>query len=177
MKNKFILLFIFIIFVNFSAYSSGKPPFENIIIQEIPAVYKEIIFEDYSGNKINLNSYNNEIYLINFWATWCLPCKKEIASLDELHNINIEEIKIFPINIEDHNKYRSQKFFQNLEIKNLSIYFDTNSNLANLFRLRGIPTTIILNKNKQEVARILGVLDFSDKNFINWVKGLNNDTF
>ena len=173
MKNKFILFLFFIFFYNFSAYSSVNPPFENIILREVPKAYNnKIIFADYDGNIVNLNSYNNEIYLINFWATWCLPCKNEMSSLDKLNNV--KEIKIFPINIENHNKYKSQIFFKTLEIKNLSIYFDPSSNLAKLFRLRGIPTTIILNKNKEEIGRVLGELDFSDENFINWVKEANN---
>ena len=50
-----------------------------------------------------------------------------------------------------------------------SIYFDSNVKLANLFRLTGVPTTIILNKNKNEIARILGPIDFSDQKFINWL--------
>ena len=173
MNNKSIFFFIFIIYVNFSAQASVNPPFENIVLHKKPINYKEINFIDYDENKINLNSYNNQIYIINFWATWCLPCKKEMPSLDKLYS-SVKEIKIFPINVDYKDKYKSQKFFKDLEIKNLSIYFDINSDLVNLFRLRGIPTTIILNGKKEEIARILGEIDFSNKKFINWIKEINN---
>ena len=176
MKNKFIFFFIFINCINSSVYASVNPPFENIILHKKPINYKEIIFVDFYENKIDLNSYNNEIYILNFWATWCSPCKKEMPSLDNLYS-SVKEIKIFPINVDNKDKNKSQTFFEDLEIKNLSIYFDVNSDLVNLFRLRGIPTTIILNKKKEEIARVLGEIDFSNKNFINWIKEINNINF
>ena len=61
-----------------------------------------------------------------------------------------------------------------LEIKNLSIYFDIETNLVNLFRLRGLPTTIILNKDRKEIARVLGAVDFSDQRFIDWINSVSN---
>tara|TARA_B100000287_G_scaffold177604_1_gene167646 strand:- start:574 stop:1104 length:531 start_codon:yes stop_codon:yes gene_type:complete len=175
-KNKLIFSFIFIISINFSVYASANLPFKNIIIHKKPISYEEIVFIDYDENKINLSTYNNEIYILNFWATWCLPCKKEMPSLDKLYN-KYKKIKIFPINIDNKDKYKSQTFFRNLEIKNLSIYFDANSNLAKLFRLQGIPTTVILNSKREEIARILGEIDFSDKKFINWIKEINNASY
>jgi Thiol-disulfide isomerase and thioredoxins len=171
-KIKFIFL---IIFVNFSTFSVAASPFDNMILHEKPINYEKIVFEDYDGNTINLKDHNDEIYIINFWATWCLPCKKEMPSLDKLNDIT--KIEIFPINVDYKDKNKSKIFFKSLNIQNLSIYFDRDSNLVNLFGLRGIPTTIILNKKKQEIARILGEIDFSNESFINWVQEVNTINF
>ena len=168
MKNKLVFIAIFFILFNFSAKGAIEPPFKNMLVLKNPKLYNQITFEDYDGNLINLNNFNNKIYILNFWATWCAPCKEEMPSLDKLQGS--QDVKIFPINVEKHDKYKSQIFFKNLKIKNLSIYFDSNVKLANLFRLTGVPTTIILNKNKNEIARILGPIDFSDQKFINWLK-------
>ncbi len=168
MKNKLVFIAIFFILFNFSAKGAIEPPFKNMLVLKNPKLYNQITFEDYDGNFINLNNFNNKIYILNFWATWCAPCKEEMPSLDKLQGS--QDVKIFPINVEKHDKYKSQIFFKNLKIKNLSIYFDSNVKLANLFRLTGVPTTIILNKNKNEIARILGPIDFSDQKFINWLK-------
>ena len=168
MKNKLVFIAIFFILFNFSAKGAIEPPFKNMLVLKNPKLYNQITFEDYDGNFINLNNFNNKIYILNFWATWCAPCKEEMPSLDKLQGS--QDVKIFPINVEKHDKYKSQIFFKNLQIKNLSIYFDSNVKLANLFRLTGVPTTIILNKNKNEIARILGPIDFSDQKFINWLK-------
>ena len=167
MKNKLVFIAIFFILFNFSAKGAIEPPFKNMLVLKNPKLYNQITFEDYDGNFINLNNFNNKIYILNFWATWCAPCKEEMPSLDKLQGS--QDVKIFPINVEKHDKYKSQIFFKNLQIKNLSIYFDSNIKLANLFRLTGVPTTIILNKNKNEIARILGPIDFTDKKFINWL--------
>tara|TARA_Y100000588_G_C13630794_1_gene659451 strand:+ start:95 stop:613 length:519 start_codon:yes stop_codon:yes gene_type:complete len=167
MKNKLVFIAIFFILFNFSAKGAIEPPFKNMLVLKNPKLYKQITFEDYDGNFINLNNFNNKIYILNFWATWCAPCKEEMPSLDKLQGS--QDVKIFPINVEKHDKYKSQIFFKNLKIKNLSIYFDSNVKLANLFRLTGVPTTIILNKNKNEIARILGPIDFTDQKFINWL--------
>ena len=167
MKSKLVFIFIFLILFNISTKAAIEPPFKNMLVLKNPKHYKQITFEDYDGNFINLDNFNNNIYILNFWATWCAPCKEEMPSLDELQSSS--DLKIFPINVEKHDKYKSQIFFKNLKIKNLSIYFDSNIKLANLFRLTGVPTTIILNKNKNEIARILGPIDFTDQKFINWL--------
>ena len=92
-----------------------------------------------------------------------------MPSLDKLQS-TFKEVKIFPINIKESDKRNSEIFFKDLNINNLQIYFDIDSKLANIFWLRGIPTTIILNKNRQEIARIVGDADFEDEKFIKWLK-------
>ena len=169
-----IIKIIFLLFITIPNISNAatKPPFENIIVSKHPIEYEEIVFKDYDGNTINLRDQKGQIYFLNFWATWCLPCKEEMPYLDKLQNVN--GIKVFPINIEKNKKLKTQMFFKSLEIKNLSIYFDIENNLVNLFRLRGLPTTIILNKDKKEIARIIGAADFSDQKFIDWLNNFSN---
>jgi len=168
--NKFLIYIIFFVNLSFFANASTEIPFPNMFVSKVPITYKEEIeFKGFEGKAINLSNYNNEIFLLNFWATWCAPCKKEMPSLNKLQS-NFKEIKIFPINIQESDKKKSEIFFKNLKINNLQIYFDTNSKLANIFWLRGIPTTIILNKHKQEIARIVGDADFENEKFVKWLK-------
>ena len=65
------------------------------------------------------------------------------------------------------------KFFEDLDIKNLKIYFDSPITLAKKFKLRGIPTSIIFNKDGLEFARIIGSIDFEDEKFIRWLSKYN----
>ena len=67
----------------------------------------------------------------------------------------------------------SPKFFIDLNIKNFEPYFDPPTTLAKMFTLRGVPTTILINKEGQEFARIIGSIDFEDTNFVNWIKKYN----
>ena len=153
------------------ALSKDKPPFKNILVLDKPKIYKEIIFQDREGNKIDLNSVNtDEIYILNFWATWCAPCKDEMPSLDKLQVK--DGVFIFPINMEEKNLNNIDKFYKDLNIKNLDTYFDDGLKLVKVFALRGVPTTIILNEKKEMVARISGSIDFADEKFISWLKSI-----
>tara|TARA_Y100000741_G_scaffold302825_1_gene244571 strand:+ start:3303 stop:3842 length:540 start_codon:yes stop_codon:yes gene_type:complete len=171
MNSLKIKIFIFIIFQLFFTTSlsnaSTKVPFDNIIINKKPINYKEIIFEDFSGNIINLKNFGNSVFVLNFWATWCAPCKKEMPSLEILNQIN--GIKVFPINLEKKDTNKTKKFFDNLNIKNLNIFFDPKLKLVEIFKLRGVPTTIFLDRDKKEFARVLGFADFSDIKFKKWI--------
>ena len=172
--NKIIKITVVVFFLLISNIVNAviEPPFKNIIVSEHPIEYKNILFKDYDGNTLNLRDQKGQIFFLNFWATWCVPCKEEMPYLDKLQNVN--GINIFPINIEKNNKLKTEIFFKSLEIKNLSIYFDIEGNLVNLFRLRGLPTTIILNKDKKEIARVIGAINFSDQRFIVWINSVSN---
>ena len=164
-------LIIFSILVINAAFSKEKPPFKNILVLDEPKVYKEIIFQDKDGAQIDLKSINtDEIYILNFWATWCAPCKDEMPSLDKLQQK--DGIFIFPINMEEKNLKNTNKFYKDLNINNLNTYFDNGLKLVKVFALRGVPTTIILNKNKEMVARISGSLDFADDKFVTWLSSI-----
>ena len=154
-----------------STFAKEKPPFKNILSLDKPKTHKEIIFHDRDGSIINLKKINSDkIYILNFWATWCAPCKEEMPSLDKLHAK--DGIFVFPINLEDKNLKKTDKFYDDLNITNLNIYFDEGLKLTKAFSIRGVPTTIIFNKNKDEVARIKGSVDFLDKKFISWLDSI-----
>jgi len=162
-------LIILTLFLLSSTFAKEKPPFKNILSHKEPKVYKEIIFEDRDGGKIDLKKINSDkIYILNFWATWCAPCKEEMPSLDKLHAK--DGIFVFPINLEDKNLKKTNEFFKDLNIINLNTYFDENLKLVKAFSIRGVPTTIIFNKNKDEIARITGGINFSDEKFIYWLE-------
>ena len=127
-----------------------------------------------SNEKPLILKFNQDLkkkgYVINFWATWCAPCKEEMPSLDTLQsNKKINNLIILPINVGKENVNKAKKFFEDLKIKNLKLYYDDSVKLANNFSLIGLPTTILINKNGEEFARILGSIDFEDENFIEWL--------
>ena len=169
-----ILKFLFFLFC-FNIFSSISQtnedvPLNNIAINEIPKPISAIIFEDFSGNKINLKDYQGKLVIINFWATWCAPCKKEMPSLYKLHqNKNFKNLEILAVNMDQPtNKVKIRKFLNNLNIQNLEIFFDNKLNFVKEFKLRGMPTTVLINKKGEEFARIIGEVNFQDKKFLKW---------
>jgi len=147
---------------------------KNLIINKNLKKYESLTFQDDKNNQLNLNEFRGNLVLLNFWATWCAPCKKEMPSLDLLtKNKNLDNLKIFPINIGQDNIENATIFFKELRIENLEIYFDSPITLAKTFGLRGIPTSILFNKKGEEFARIVGSINFQDKKFIEWLSGYN----
>tara|TARA_B100001093_G_scaffold295327_1_gene281635 strand:- start:594 stop:1103 length:510 start_codon:yes stop_codon:yes gene_type:complete len=168
---RFIIIFIFF----FSNAIAGEVPnLKNLVINEKLIEYDELTFLDVDKNNINLKNYKGNLILLNFWATWCAPCKEEMPSLNNLQKKkNLDNLKIFPINIGQDNSEKSLKFLENLNIKNLDIYFDAPVTLAKKLQLRGIPTSILINKNGFEFARIIGSIDFESDDFVKWLSGYN----
>ena len=163
---KFLILLLFFKF-NFSI--AAEPlPFNNIVLHKNPLQVSQVKFKDFYLKDIEVNKNDGKIKVINFWATWCEPCRKEMSSLDNFSILN-KKIQIYPVNLEKPNKEKTTKFYKNLNIKNLKIYFDPEFNLAKQFKLRGVPTTILLNKKGNEFARIIGDVNFEDKKFIEWI--------
>jgi|TARA_E500000178_G_scaffold170548_1_gene169852 thiol-disulfide isomerase/thioredoxin len=147
---------------------------KNLIINKELKKYDGLTFLDAKKNQIDLNEFQGNLIILNFWATWCAPCKEEMPSLDLLQeNKVLDNLKIFPINVGQENIENASNFFSNLKIKNLDLYFDTPITLAKTFGLRGIPTTILFNKDGLEFARIVGSINFQDKEFIKWLSKFN----
>ncbi len=170
-----IIKFLFFLFC-FSVFSSilqasDEVPFNNIVLKETPKPISSIIFEDFSGKQVNLKNYYGKLIIINFWATWCSPCKKEMPSLDSLYQDNsFNNLEIFAVNMEQPNQIKTKRFFNELNIKKLQIFFDKNLNFVKEFKLRGVPTTILINKKGEEFGRIIGEVNFKDKKFMKWLK-------
>ena len=164
-----IFLFCFSIFSSISQ-TNEDIPLNNIVINETPKPILSVIFEDFSGNEIYLKNYLGKLIIINFWATWCAPCREEMPSLDSLYqDNNFKNLQIFAVNIEQPNDSKTKKFFTDLNIQKLEIFFDRNLNFVKEFKLRGVPTTVLINKKGEEFAKIIGTVNFLDKKFLKWL--------
>tara|TARA_X000000368_G_C22854456_1_gene633680 strand:- start:310 stop:837 length:528 start_codon:yes stop_codon:yes gene_type:complete len=172
LSYKFFLVVIYLISTVISF--SDEPNIKNLVIHKQNKKLKNITFLDVDNKPINLNEFTGQLVIINFWATWCAPCKEEMPSLDNLKNLKaFENLKILPINVGQEDIQKSKIFFDDLKIKNLELYFDNSIKLAKTFTLRGLPTTVIINKEGDEFARIIGSIDFGDENFIKWLSKFN----
>tara|TARA_Y100000590_G_scaffold121082_1_gene138619 strand:- start:31 stop:561 length:531 start_codon:yes stop_codon:yes gene_type:complete len=154
-----------------STYSIEQPNIKNLVFYKENKKLDNIEFKNSINKTINLNSYSDKLIILNFWATWCAPCREEMPILNKLQmSKEFKNLKIFPINVGQEDLSKSKEFFDELNINNLKFYYDPFVDLPNKFSLRGLPTSILINKKGEEFARILGFLDFEDKNFINWLK-------
>ena len=168
---RILIIFIFLIT---NSLASEMSNIKNLVINKELKKYEDLTFLDSTKKQINLEDFKGNLILLNFWATWCAPCKEEMPSLDLLKNNSyLDNLKIFPINVGQENEEKAIDFFNDLKIKNLDTYFDSSITLAKKFSLRGIPTTILLNKDGLEFARIIGSINFENEQFIRWLSNFN----
>ena len=166
---KFLLLFYLL--SPDSLYAIDHPNIKNLILHKEPKKLENFEFKNVEKQDLKLSDFTNKLLLINFWATWCAPCRDEMPSLDKIHDSKkFKNLEIIPINVGSEDIIKSIRFYEEIKIKNLKIYYDDTLDLPKKFLLRGIPTTILINKSGEEFARILGTIDFQDINFINWLK-------
>ena len=168
---RFLIIFIFLITDSFADEVTN---IKNLVINKELKKYEGLTFFNTKNEQLNLKEFKGNLIILNFWATWCAPCKEEMPSLDSLQkNENLDNLRIFPINVGKDDVEKSVIFFEDLNIKNLEVYFDRSINLVKKFGLRGIPTSILFDKDGFEFARIIGSIDFGDKNFIEWLSNYN----
>jgi len=168
---RFLILFIFLMS---NSFANEVIDIKNLVINKKLKKYDGLTFFNDKNEQLNLKEFKGKLVMLNFWATWCAPCKEEMPSLDLLQtHENLDNLKIFPINVGKDGVEKSVSFFEDLQIKNLEIYFDPPITLAKKFGLRGIPTSILFDKDGLEFARIIGSIDFGDENFIKWLSNYN----
>jgi len=168
---RFLIIFTFLIT---NVLANDLSSFKNVVIHKVPKTYDNVFFLDKKDKKININDFKGNLLILNFWATWCEPCKEEMPSLNNLQiNEELDRLKIFTINIGKENIEKVNKFFLDLNIRNFEPYFDPPTTLAKKFSLRGVPTSILIDKNGKEFARIIGSIDFNNPELVNWLKKYN----
>tara|TARA_B100001093_G_scaffold441655_1_gene442936 strand:+ start:5540 stop:6067 length:528 start_codon:yes stop_codon:yes gene_type:complete len=142
---------------------------KNIVIHEKPRLIKELKFKDVNLQEVDLTNKKGNIMILNFWASWCLPCKREMPSLENLSH-KYPEIKVFAINMEKPNKLRARDFYKSIGVVSLDIYFDPELKLVKQFKMRGLPTSILIDKEGNEFGRVVGEINFSDKKFLELIE-------
>ena len=165
---------IFFIFFTTNVLSTEISPSKNIVLTNNLKEYQNLSFFDEKKEKeIWINDYKGKIIILNFWASWCAPCKEEMPSLDKLQaNTNLD-IKVFPVNVGNDSLENAKKFFKDTKIQNLNIYFDNSFSLAKKLSLRGVPTSVLFDKEGKEFARVIGVIDFQDQKVNDWLANYN----
>ena len=116
-----------------------------------------IILKDISGNSVNLSEISNggNPIVINFWSTWCAPCKRELNSINEQFNDWVDEtgVKLYAISIDDQRTVDRVKPYVNANDWQFEILLDTNGDLKRAMGVNSIPFTILLNSDCQIVWR------------------------
>jgi thiol-disulfide isomerase/thioredoxin len=128
---------------------------KKLAFHETPAPVPETGLVDADDAPRALAEYRGKWVVLNFWATWCAPCRHEMPSLDRLQAA-VPEIAVVPVATGRNSVTGIRKFFEEVSIANLPILRDPTSELARGMHVLGLPVTVILNPEGQEIARLIG---------------------
>lgn len=132
-------------------------PVAQLVVHKLPRQLTDFTFSDSSGRRLTLEDFRGTFVLVNVWATWCPPCREEMASLNQLSALFANEnIKIVPISIDASGLLVARSFYKRLGLNNLSIYVDPSKGVMDALRITGIPTTLLIGRNGREIARMVG---------------------
>ena len=152
----------------------SKGSLKNIIINEEAPTIMELELLTVDGVSKTINSLSNKVTLINFWATWCAPCREEMPSLNKLvKSIDSEHFSIIVIATGRNSDKAIKKFFSEHKLNNLKNFKDPKGKISSSINILGLPTTIIIDQHKNELARYLGSTDWDSQEAIDFINSIH----
>jgi len=124
---------------------------------EAPKPVPPFTFTDQDGKALSLADFKGKVVVLDVWATWCTPCRAEFPRFDRLQAALGEKgLAVVPVSVDLGGRKPVDKFYDDLGVKALSKYLDPSNESAKALGLRGLPTTLIIDREGREIARIEG---------------------
>lgn len=137
-----------------------------------PKVLPALQFEQEGGSVMGLESLRGRFVVLNFWATWCAPCVKEMPSLDRLAGQTNGAVAVLAVSLDNDGLARVPAFFKKHKIKNLAMLADHEKSVWRQLRPRALPLTLILNRKGEEIARVYGDVMWDSPEMVAYVNSL-----
>ena len=132
-----------------------------LVIASDPAPAPDVTFTAEDGSEARLSDYAGKPVVLNFWATWCAPCRKEMPHLAELQDAMADDIAVLTVATGRNPPEAIDRFFDEIGVTSLPKATDPKQEMARAFGVLGLPITVILDAEGREVARLLGDADWS----------------
>ncbi len=133
-----------------------------LVFAEAPMPLPDLPLTDASGAAHRLSQYRGKYVVLNFWATWCGPCRREMPTLDRLQaELGGAKLAVVPVATLRNTVAGVERFYKQVKVTDLPIRLDPESALARHLGLYGLPVTLILNPEGAEIARLTGEADWN----------------
>jgi thiol-disulfide isomerase/thioredoxin len=127
------------------------------IFKKAPEPLGDVTFVDKDGRDRTLKDWRGRVVLLNLWATWCAPCRKEMPALDRLQKqLGSDQFEVVALAIDRAGKDAAAKFLDQVAAANLGLYVDATGRMSSPLKVVGLPTTILLDREGREVGRLTG---------------------
>jgi thiol-disulfide isomerase/thioredoxin len=135
----------------------------------------ELAFRDASGQPRSLSDWHGRTVLLNLWATWCIPCRKEMPALNALQEkLGGPDFEVVAVNIDTRNPEKPKSWLQDAGVNNLAYYSDSNAkvfqDLKAVGKAIGMPTTLLIDPNGCEIASLAGPAEWASDDALKLVK-------
>ncbi len=128
-----------------------------------PEAVPNVSFQDGNGQPVSLDSFKGRVVLLNLWATWCVPCRKEMPALDRLQAaLGGPDFEVVALSIDRSGVAGTRKFLDSVAVSKLKLYADPTARLANEFKAIGLPTTLLLDRQGREIGRLIGPAEWDE---------------
>lgn len=129
----------------------------NFVFKPSPEPLPEIGFTNGEGQPLTLASFSGRIVLLNLWATWCAPCRKEMPGLDTLQrDLGSKDFEVVALSVDRAGIAASQKFLDQIKVQALKLYVDSTARAGSSLKAVGLPATLLLDRQGREIGRLVG---------------------
>ena len=126
-----------------------------------PRAVPNLNFADGDGRALALADFRGRPVVLNIWATWCVPCRREMPTLERLQaNFDKSVLLVLPLSIDRPGAAAVRRFYERLGLKALGVYVDPSGKAADEIDAPGIPTTLLLDREGREIGRKIGPADW-----------------
>ena len=144
---------------------------KNLVIHQDPIPILELKLLTINDKKEIIKFNHDSLTVINFWATWCIPCIEEMPSLNKLvKSIKSNNFSIIAIAAGRNSEEKIKEFFFKHELTNLNSYKDPKGKISSQMNILGLPTTIIVDQHSNELARLIGSTDWNSDEVITFIQ-------
>lgn len=151
--------------------AATQPLPKNFILHEAPKPIASIAFEDDQGRPRSLAEFRGKIVLLNIWATWCGPCRREMPSLDRLQGLlGGADFEVVALSIDRAGLDSVRKFYTDVGIRNLAIYIDSSGKAARELATIGVPATLLIARDGRELGRLVGPAEWDEHDIVQFLK-------
>jgi len=127
------------------------------VFKEPPAPLPEVQFVNAEGKPMTLKDWRGKVVLLNLWATWCAPCRGEMPALDRLESaLGSDKFEVVALAVDKSGLEGARKFLDETKAQKLKLYADPTARLGNEFKVIGMPTSLLIDRQGREVGRLIG---------------------